>query len=99
MSNPIDWWDAEATRHFGGYMLRNSKRLQELYPGRIEEAARLVRRYATSWARECREIPDPGPPDSGKTLWQMRTRACEAEMARVLPVQLTEQPALPLEST
>lgn len=92
----IDFWDAQAQRHFSGYMFRNSLRLRELYPGRIVEAARIVRRHATAWAKECRAIPEGGPPDDGKTLWQMRTRSCEQEMERVLPVQLTEQPSLNL---
>lgn len=94
----IDWWDTEGQRHFGGYMLAHSKQLQEQYPGRIAEAARIVRRYATAWAKECREI-EGGPPDGGKTLWQYRARAAEQEMARVLPITLTEQPVLPLEIT
>lgn len=94
MSSEIDWWDTEATRHFGGYMLANSKRLVDLYPGRIREAAQIMRRAATSWAKECRQIPDGGPPDGGKVLWQMRVRRAEQEMANALPnipVMPTEQ--------
>lgn len=86
----LDWWDTESVRHVGGYLLRHGQRISDRFPGRLPEAAQILRRHGTAWAKECREAQSPLT-DGGKTLWRYRIVQAEAEIAKTLALP-TAQP-------
>lgn len=86
----LDWWDTESVRHVAGYLLSHGRDIRDLYPGRLHEAAQILRLHATSWAKQCREASPP-PADGGKALWRDRIVQAEAAIAQVLG-QPTAQP-------
>lgn len=89
----IDHWDFESRRRAARYLMTNARDLNTRYAGLVRECIALVRRHATAWARECREAIVK-PADEGNTLWQLRMRQAEADMAKTLagkPVQPTQQ--------
>lgn len=79
----IDRWDMEAQRRVARYLLTNARDLNTRYAGLVRECIAIVRRHSTAWARECREAIVK-PQDDGDTLWQLRMRQAEADMAKTL---------------